>query len=172
MRHVLTGLLTAATLGFSTLALTGAASAAPFNLAAPALAERGNISALVDQVQFAGPGRPPRVVQRRDNRNVRRGVATAIGVGAAAAIVGGIIASQQRPAYQPEPVYVEPRRYYGEPRRFYNDEPEYVERRPVYVEQRRAYGGRGSYECAQRYRSYNPSTGTYVGFDGIERSCP
>ncbi|MGL4975202.1 MAG: hypothetical protein ACRC56_07895 [Bosea sp. (in: a-proteobacteria)] len=51
MRYVLTGLLTAATIGFSTLALTGAANAAPFNLAAPVLAERGSFSALVDQVQ-------------------------------------------------------------------------------------------------------------------------
>ena len=26
--------------------------------------------------------------------------------------------------------------------------------------------------CAQRYRSYDPYTGTYVGYDGIRRPCP
>ncbi len=26
--------------------------------------------------------------------------------------------------------------------------------------------------CASRFRSYNPATGTYLGFDGIRHSCP
>ena len=26
--------------------------------------------------------------------------------------------------------------------------------------------------CAQRYRSYDPSSGTYLGYDGVRRSCP
>jgi BA14K-like protein len=26
--------------------------------------------------------------------------------------------------------------------------------------------------CAQRYRSYDPASGTYVGYDGVRRSCP
>lgn len=26
--------------------------------------------------------------------------------------------------------------------------------------------------CMQRYRSYNPETGTYVGYDGVVRACP
>jgi hypothetical protein len=26
--------------------------------------------------------------------------------------------------------------------------------------------------CMQRYRSYNPETGTYIGRDGMERPCP
>ncbi|HEX2653947.1 MAG TPA: BA14K family protein [Xanthobacteraceae bacterium] len=26
--------------------------------------------------------------------------------------------------------------------------------------------------CAQRYRSYDPGTGTFTGFDGIRRPCP
>ncbi|MGL4975201.1 MAG: BA14K family protein [Bosea sp. (in: a-proteobacteria)] len=99
----------------------------------------------------------PNFANRRDNR--RRGVATAIGIGAAAAVVGGIIASQQRPVYEPEPVYVERRRYYEEPE-------------PVYVRQRPVYASRAAESCAQRYRSYNPETGTYVGFDGVERFCP
>lgn len=27
-------------------------------------------------------------------------------------------------------------------------------------------------ECAQRYRSYNPATGTYTGYDGMQYPCP
>jgi hypothetical protein len=26
--------------------------------------------------------------------------------------------------------------------------------------------------CAQRYRSYDPATGTYLGFDGQRHPCP
>lgn len=32
--------------------------------------------------------------------------------------------------------------------------------------------GDGASYCAQRYRSYNPATGTYLGFDGLRHSCP
>ena len=40
---------------------------------------------------------------------------------------------------------------------------------PVVGEQ--AMGGDASY-CAQRYRSYDPASGTYLGFDGLRHSCP
>ncbi len=33
------------------------------------------------------------------------------------------------------------------------------------------YGGNAAY-CAQRYRSYDPASGTYLGYDGLRRSCP
>jgi hypothetical protein len=37
----------------------------------------------------------------------------------------------------------------------------------------RAYAsGDGASYCAQRYRSYNPRTGTYLGFDGMQHPCP
>jgi hypothetical protein len=38
---------------------------------------------------------------------------------------------------------------------------------PTYVvpDQNAAY-------CAQRYRSYDPASGTYLGYDGLRRSCP
>jgi len=32
-------------------------------------------------------------------------------------------------------------------------------------------GGDASY-CAQRYRSYDPASGTYLGFDGLRHPCP
>ncbi|WP_020185987.1 BA14K family protein [Methylopila sp. 73B] len=31
---------------------------------------------------------------------------------------------------------------------------------------------RGDSYCAQRFRSYNPRTGTYTGYDGRQRACP
>ncbi|MFG1385198.1 BA14K family protein [Xanthobacter versatilis] len=36
---------------------------------------------------------------------------------------------------------------------------------PVYGDDAVAY-------CAQRYRSYNPATGTYTGYDGYQHPCP
>lgn len=32
-------------------------------------------------------------------------------------------------------------------------------------------GGRDDVYCAQRYRSYDPASGTYLGFDGIRHPC-
>jgi hypothetical protein len=34
-----------------------------------------------------------------------------------------------------------------------------------------ATGGDPSY-CAQRYRSYDPASGTYLGYDGLRHPCP
>ncbi|EIM29235.1 BA14K family protein [Microvirga lotononidis] len=33
-------------------------------------------------------------------------------------------------------------------------------------------GSNASAYCAQRYRSYNPATGTFTGYDGRQHSCP
>lgn len=35
-----------------------------------------------------------------------------------------------------------------------------------------AYGGSAEAYCAQRFRSYDPASGTYMGYDGVRRSCP
>jgi hypothetical protein len=86
---------------------------------------------------------------------------------AAGALIGGALA---QPRYR-EPVYYDD--YYYEPRpvRRY----EYV--RPAYRE--RVYI-RGSVEpwsrewyryCSSRYRSFDPNTGTFVGYDGREHFC-
>lgn len=32
--------------------------------------------------------------------------------------------------------------------------------------------GGGLAYCAQHFRSYNPATGTYLGYDGLRRPCP
>ncbi len=34
------------------------------------------------------------------------------------------------------------------------------------------YGGNAASYCAQRYRSYDPASGTYLGYDGVRRACP
>ena len=34
------------------------------------------------------------------------------------------------------------------------------------------YGGNTASYCAQRYRSYDPASGTYLGYDGVRRACP
>jgi hypothetical protein len=33
-------------------------------------------------------------------------------------------------------------------------------------------GGGGAAYCAQRYRSYDPGSGTYLGYDGLRHPCP
>lgn len=80
---------------------------------------------------------------------------------AAGALIGGALAAQPR-YYEPEPTYVirEPRP--TPQRRYYRSD----------------YGG--TYEpwspewyqyCSDRYRSFNPRTGTFVGYDGLRHFC-
>ena len=33
-------------------------------------------------------------------------------------------------------------------------------------------GGDDSASCAQTYRSYDPASGTYLGYDGLRHPCP
>ena len=35
-----------------------------------------------------------------------------------------------------------------------------------------AYGGGDAGSCAQRYRSYDPASGTFLGYDGQRHPCP
>jgi len=44
----------------------------------------------------------------------------------------------------------------------------------IAADQARRYGTRGDAVeyCMQRFRSYNPETGTYRGFDGLDHPCP
>lgn len=74
----------------------------------------------------------------------------AVGLGIAGALIGGAIIGATQPYgyYGPG--------YYG---------PAYVAPAPYVGDDAVAY-------CAQRFRSYDPYSGTYVGFDGLRHPCP
>ena len=83
-----------------------------------------------------------------------RGFGWGLGAGLlGGAIVGGALAA---PYYYGEPYYYS----YGEP---YYYGPGYY---PA-----PGNGGDAAY-CASRYRSYDPATGTYLGYDGVRHPCP
>ena len=89
---------------------------------------------------------------------------------AVGALVGGALAQPRErvivdDGYYPAPP---PRRVYAQPR--------YVQSRPQVVYSGGGYGiepwSRDWYRyCSDRYRSFNPSTGTFVGYDGVSRFC-
>jgi BA14K-like protein len=90
---------------------------------------------------------------------VRWGRGFGLGLGAGllgGAIVGGALAA---PYYYGEPYYS-----YGEP---YYPPAAYG---PGYYPAP-GNGGDPSY-CVSRYRSYDPATGTYLGYDGVRHPCP
>jgi hypothetical protein len=78
-----------------------------------------------------------------------------VGVGAAAlatgAIIGGAIATQNQ-GYYPDQGY-SPDYAYDAPPVAYNS------------------GGSVAY-CQQTYRSYDPASGSYLGYDGVRHPCP
>lgn len=92
----------------------------------------------------------------------------------AGTLIGGAIASQ--PRYYSEPVYVDPEPEYYEPRPVYRARPVY-QARPVY--RRVAVESYGLEPwtpawyryCSQRYRSFDPDSGTFVGYDGRSHFC-
>jgi hypothetical protein len=85
-----------------------------------------------------------------------------VGVGAgfvAGALIGGAIAGSQ--AYGPGPYY-----YGGYAPGYVEDDYDdgYVAVAPS--------GGSAVAYCAQRFRSYDPASGTYLGYDGLRHPCP
>jgi hypothetical protein len=79
----------------------------------------------------------------------------------AGAIIGGAIASAPYGYYGGPGYYAEPG-YYGD---------QYDDDAPVAVAP--APGGDDAVAyCVQTYRSYDPRSGTYVGFDGYRHPCP
>lgn len=101
--------------------------------------------------------RKPYKHRRHDGRDALVGGALGLATGM---IIGGAIANSQ-PRYVEREIYVEPD-YYPE-RRVYV--------RPVAVPTYEPWT-RSWYEyCSQRYRSFNPNTGTYRGYDGLDHFC-
>jgi hypothetical protein len=58
--------------------------------------------------------------------------------------------------------------YYNDP--YYYDDSYYDDSATVAVVP--DSGGDSSAYCAQRYRSYDPASGTYLGYDGLRHPCP
>ena len=92
----------------------------------------------------------------------RRGGGWWPGAVAAGAVVGGAIAANDAYAYYGGPGYYDAPGYYDDQ---YADQGVVAEV-PVPV------GDDSASYCAQRYRSYDPASGTYLGFDGLRHPCP
>ncbi|MBB5051261.1 hypothetical protein HNQ36_001215 [Afipia massiliensis] len=126
-----------------------AAPLAPSQLMSPA--HIGADNSLATQVQY----------RRRYYRG--GGGAAGLGIGlAAGALIGGAIAAGSNP------YYYGPGYGYG-----YGGPAYYPAPAPVVVAPRYGYGG-GDAEayCMQRYRSYDPASGTYLNYDGNRYPCP
>ncbi len=76
----------------------------------------------------------------------------AVGLGIAGALIGGAIIG----ATQPYGYYGYPTGYYG----------------PAYGAPAPYIGGDAVAYCVQRFRSYDPYSGTYLGYDGLRHPCP
>jgi hypothetical protein len=94
-----------------------------------------------------------------------------IGVGAAAvatgALIGGAIATQNQGYYYPD----QNQGYYYYPDQNY---PGYSDPGYVYSDAApTAYNNGDSVAyCEQTYRSYDPASGSYLGYDGFRHACP
>jgi hypothetical protein len=147
------------------LSITGKpVQALPF-VPSPAIAESAELPILKTQAQRRAvapvrPMRPPAPQQRRRSNNNAVGAAVAAGV--LGVIAGGIIASQAQPnvVYRsyPEPNYYPPQAYpaYGAAPVTYAPPP----RSPAWYDY-----------CSRRYRSFDPRSGTFLGYDGIRYFC-
>jgi hypothetical protein len=117
--------------------------------------------AVVSNVASATPFTDPLTIRNAAGTDIEmvwgRGFGWGFGAGfLGGAIVGGALAA---PYYYGAPYY-----YYGAP---YYPPAAYG---PGYYPPP-AYPG-GATDCARRYRSYDPATGTFLGNDGVRHSCP
>jgi BA14K-like protein len=90
----------------------------------------------------------------------RRGGGGFIPGAVAGAVIGGALASQSY-GYYGGPGYYAPD-YYDD--QYYDDGAVAVAPAPV--------GGDDVAYCSQTYRSYDPASGTYLGYDGLRHPCP
>ena len=147
-----TKMLTAALLAAGTMVAVPA-TAAP--LSAP-MGLSNNVASPVETVQWRRGGFRGGFYR---GGGYRRGWGPGFGVGAglaAGAIIGGVLAA---PYYAPG--------YYGPG---YDYGPGYA---PGYVAVEPAGPDPDEVAyCQQQFRSYNPATGTYRGYDGLDHPCP
>ena len=79
-------------------------------------------------------------------------------------LVAGVVAGAALGSY----AYYDDPYYYGADPNYYADNGYYDDGTTVVVP---AGGGDPSY-CAQRYRSWDPASQTYLGYDGLRHPCP
>lgn len=110
----------------------------------------------------------------RIHRNHDALIAGAIGLAAGAIIIGAITDSNRPRRVYGEPVFIDPDEDY------YPPQPRIIRppvRHPKVIYSDDYAGGfepwsRGWFRyCANRYRSFNPDTGTYRGYDGRDHFC-
>lgn len=97
----------------------------------------------------------------RDDRGFGWGASAALATGA---IIGGAIASQGDYGYG-----------YGAYPDYGPDAGVYADEGPGYVEQvapQVADEGDATAYCERTFRSYDPASGTYLGYDGVRHPCP
>jgi hypothetical protein len=112
------------------------------------------------------------VQYRRGGRGFRGGgfAGPAVGLGIAGALIGGAIIGATQP-YGPYGYYGNPYGYYGNGGYYGYPAPGYPA--PGYVAVAPPYPvGDAIAYCMQRFHSYDPSSGTYLGFDGYRHPCP
>ena len=136
-------------------------------------------SAVIGATMIASVGTASADGWRRHHHHGGGGDAVAAGVAglAVGALIGSALSAPRStrtyideapvyddPYYDPAPTYVQ--------RRVYVEEPTYVQRR-VYVERAGLQPWSQSWMryCMQRYRTFDPRTGTFVGNDGREHFC-
>jgi hypothetical protein len=103
----------------------------------------------------------------RGGYGYRGGGAAAAGIAgvAAGAIVGGALAGQAYPGYGYQQAYSG----YG----YQQTDPGWADSGYPYAQSPPAYADGGSVAyCESQFQSYNPATGTYLGFDGLQHPCP
>jgi hypothetical protein len=122
---------------------------------APALAQFRDAGAAPDLYRLHGAYHRHRSYGG-DHGGFAAGAALATG-----ALIGGAIASQNYDAgAYPDPDYG-PGPVYGE------EDPGYIEVAPQVADE----GDTTAY-CERTFRSYDPASGTYLGYDGIRHPCP
>jgi hypothetical protein len=115
---------------------------------------------------YAGHGPARSQYQHRGyahSRGPGYGIGAGVAAVAAGALIGGAIASQNQGYYpaEPYPVYSDPSYVYSDPGYVYTDAA------PVVY-----HSGDSVAYCEQTYRSYDPASGTYMGYDGFRHPCP
>jgi BA14K-like protein len=143
----------------------GAQPGARANVGASNFAARGNAQFAQRGANRGGEFRGDR--DRRFGRDV--GIAAGVAAGSALAYGGYGYDYGYGPDYYGDSYAYDDGSYYDPGYAVAFDQPVVGVDQPVAIDQ--PVVADASY-CAQRYRSYDPASGTYLGFDGLRHPCP